>query len=511
MQGSALFLNRAEPFCARPALLIACGISFDFMHPQTIKEIVGEISAALVNRNLGAILQLEPHSLAIDFRSRDKDYLFLSVDPALPRIYLISRPQRQLEKQSRALSAFGQAVRSNLAGSKLLAVHKDEQERIVRLSFRGDEETGETHQHVLVAQLTGRSANLLLLDEEGIVLHTLRSLKGEGQQVGTEYAPPPTAAQESPIESTLQKGSFASLSAAADAFYQDLEANRAFDAQAAGARARLRQEIARLKKLRRHLESDLAGHGEPEQHKRLGDLLLANIATAERQGNQVRVTDFYAVGSPIIEIEVDEHTTLQDEAGRFFALYSKAKRAKQQIAVRIKESDEKLEELKRLETVLEEIVVARDDVALTKLIQQSAKKKGLAAPKKEQLAEKIPGVRRYLSSDGYEVLVGRGAKDNDHLTFRVARAYDLWLHSADYPGSHVIVRNPKRQEVPHRTLIEAAQLAAKFSQAGSDAKVNVHHTQRKFVSKIKGGAPGLVRLSSFKTITVQPAESIERI
>jgi predicted ribosome quality control (RQC) complex YloA/Tae2 family protein len=75
----------------------------------------------------------------------------------------------------------------------------------------------------------------------------------------------------------------------------------------------------------------------------------------------------------------------------------------------------------------------------------------------------------------------------------------------------VVVQNPKRQEVPHRTLIEAAQLAAKFSQAGSDAKVNVHHTQRKFVSRIKGAAPGLVRLASFKTITVQPGEPIERI
>ena len=168
--------------------------------------------------------------------------------------------------------------------------------------------------------------------------------------------------------------------------------------------------------------------------------------------------------------------------------------------------------MKCQEVALAEIVAARDAVALTRLIQQqSPKKKGLASSKKEQAAEKIPGTRRYLSSDGYEILVGRAAKDNDYLTFRVARPYDLWLHAADYPGSHVIVQNPKRQEVPHRTLIEAAQLAAKFSQAGSDAKVNVHHTQRKFVSRIKGAAPGLVRLSSFRTITVAPREDIARL
>ena len=123
---------------------------------------------------------------------------------------------------------------------------------------------------------------------------------------------------------------------------------------------------------------------------------------------------------------------------------------------------------------------------------------------------KIPGVRIYRSSDGYEILVGRGARDNDNLTFRVARPNDLWLHSADYPGSHVVVRREQRKEIPQRTVIEAAQLAARFSQASNDSKVVVHYTPRKFLSKPKGSAPGLVRMSSFKTILVEPKETLKR-
>lgn len=482
------------------------------MHSQTINEIVNELTEALIGRTVGAILQLDPLSLAIDFRSRDQDYLFLSADPAAPRIYLISRPQRQLEKQACALSTFGQAIRSSLAGSKLLAAHQDKEERVVRLSFRREEETGETHERVLIAQLTGRSANLLLLDEHHTVLHHLRSLRGGGQQVNAQYSPPPRHVEEISSEPALERNSFPSLSAAADAFYQNFEADRTFDIKAASVRASLRHEMARLVKLRTHLADDLAGHGNPERHKRLGDLLLANIATAERKGNETRLTDFYAAGLPTIAIEVDEHATLPDEAGRYFARYRKARRAQQQIAVRLQESGERLAELQHQELALDEIAAARDDLALTNLVRQrTPKKTGLASQKQAQAAEKIPGVRRYLSSDGYEILVGRGAQDNDHLTFRVGRPYDLWLHAADYPGSHVIVQNPKRRDVPHRTLIEAAQLAAKFSQAGKDAKVNVHHTQRKFVSRIKGGAPGLVRLASFKTITVPPGEPVQRI
>jgi len=85
------------------------------------------------------------------------------------------------------------------------------------------------------------------------------------------------------------------------------------------------------------------------------------------------------------------------------------------------------------------------------------------------------------------------------------------LHAADYPGSHVVVRNTSRKEIPHRTLIEAAQLAAYFSRAKKDPKVTVHYTQRKFLSKPKGAAPGLVQLLRFKSITVAPAEVAQRV
>lgn len=481
------------------------------MHPQTISEIVEELRATLIGRSVGVILQTGPLSLAIDFRSRDKQYLFLSVEPAHPRLYLITRPQRELEKQSLALTAFGQAVRSNLAGSHFISVEKDRHERVVRFRFRREQETGQLIERVLIAQLTGRSANLLLLDEHDIVLRSLRSLKGEGQQADSEYAPPPAQTDESHVETALAKGSFPSVSAAADAFYQHLDADQAFDAKVASVRSRLRQELTRLRKLQQHLQGDLADHGDPDEYKRLGDLLLANLATATRQGNLTTLSDFFAEGAPTIEIEIEEQSSLPEEAGRYFARYRKAKRARQQILARLTESEARMAAVARLQALLEEAAAGRDDAILATLTERQSVKQRTAPSQNKKMAEKIPGTRRYLSSDGYEILVGRAAKDNDHLTFRVARPYDLWLHAADYPGSHVVVQNPKRQVIPHRTLIEAAQLAAKFSHAGHDAKVNVHHTQRKYVSKIKGGAPGLVRLSSFKTITVQPAESIERI
>ena len=135
--------------------------------------------------------------------------------------------------------------------------------------------------------------------------------------------------------------------------------------------------------------------------------------------------------------------------------------------------------------------------------QESTSKSKPASPR-------IPGTRRYVSSDGWEILVGRTSQDNDFLTFKIAKPNDLWLHAGDYGGSHVVVRNPTKKEVPHRTLIEAAQLAAFFSQARKNSKADVHYTERKFVSKPKGAKPGLVRLQRFKNITVEPKEAAER-
>ena len=99
--------------------------------------------------------------------------------------------------------------------------------------------------------------------------------------------------------------------------------------------------------------------------------------------------------------------------------------------------------------------------------------------------------RRFKSTDGYEIVVGRNDRDNDALTFRVAKPNDIWLHAADYPGSHAIIRNPTREAPPHRTITEAAELAAFYSQAKREGKAAVHYAQKKFVSKPPRSKPGL--------------------
>ena len=489
---------------------------------QTLTEIVAEIEPLLLGRAPGKLFQLSPLSLVIDFRLRDEGYLLISVEPALPRMYLVKRRVRDLERQSVALTQFAQALRKELSDTTMRSLRKDPDDRIVRFRFSGEDDLGNIKESTLIAQLTGRSANLFLIDRQGVITHQVRPGKGAGQRLGEVYRQP-SAANIRP--STTGDGKLpgqkarsdriATASELADAYFSSLLVEHAFDNRAGAARAELRKKITHQKRLLKQLEQDLASHADAEQQKRLGDLLLANLSTARRDGKRVVLIDYFADDASPIEIEIDEQLTLQEEASRRFALYSRSKRAVLQIATRIEAIRTQLDVLDSQYEALKKIIVERSEAALEKFLALSAPR-ALSVPPasaggRRKPEKKIPGTRRYISSDGFEILVGRAAHDNDYLTFKVAKPNDLWLHAADYGGSHVVVRNATRQDLPHRTIIEAAQIAAQFSQARKDPKVDVHYTQRKFVSKPKGSAPGLVRLLRFKNITVEPKETAERV
>ena len=481
------------------------------MDVKSITEVVREIEPLLRGRSPGKIFQLAVTALAIDFGLREQGFLFLSAEPADARLHLIKRRVRDLEKQSHPLNQFALALRKELAGSKVLSVNADTSDRIVRFKFGGEDELGKAVSRTLVAQLTGRSANLLLLDANDTVMHTLRPAHVARQRPGDSYATPQAArsaakAEPDELVALIRSQRFKSTSEAADFFYTKLAEEKQRAARLLATRSGLRKKIAQQRKLLKQLNADLQSHANAEEQKRIGDLLLANLSTAQRHGNRLTLIDYFSDEAGTVEIELDQSTSLPQAAAQRFARYSRSKRAKKQIAQRIKLANE---ELRRLLT--EEQLLDQNQANATAPPEGGLGSPSSAVTRATKATRRIPGTRRYVSADDLEILVGRTAQDNDHLTFKIAKPNDLWLHAADYGGSHVVVRNANRKPVPQQTLIEAAQLAAFFSQAKKEAKVDVHYTERKFVSKIKGGKPGLVRLQRFKNITVEPKEVARRI
>lgn len=277
---------------------------------------------------------------------------------------------------------------------------------------------------------------------------------------------------------------------------------------ATAVRRRAAAKIRKHEKLISNLRSDLEKHGDPETWKRNGDLLLAN-PNAKRQGRHFIVTDYFSEGTPTVEIESDPRESLTEAAENYFRQYTKARNGVAMIDERMAAVQKDLATARSDLERVDRAIADGDEEFLKARIEPP--RKPIAVTRKKKVDTEFKGARRFMSTDGFEILVGKKAADNDFLTFRVARSLDTWMHAADYPGSHVVIRNAGRKDIPDRTLIEAAQLAAFYSDARDKPKAAVNYTLKKFVNKPKRSAPGLVSLSGFKTLLVEPKVPVEII
>ncbi|MDQ3634132.1 MAG: NFACT family protein [Acidobacteriota bacterium] len=471
------------------------------MNESTLKIISAELSDQLIGQKFGKIFPILKLRLAVDFRLRDGNYLFISVEPNSPRIYLIKRKLKELEKQSSGQPSFVSFLRKRLANSVLQNIEKIVSERIIKLFFLARNEIGEEENYTLAVQLTGRSSNLFLLDKNDFILDSLRETHGVGQEIATRYRFPEKSNLQTKDEESFPKGEFQTLSEALDDFYFQKDKQQRFQSIAQSAKGKINKELKKQKRLKKKLNQDLENHGDAEKWKRFGDLLLANLSTAERVGEKVVVIDYFDENTPKVEIEVDVNNSLTEAAEKYFKRYTKARNAKKEISKRLQIVEKEISKLEIKQQKLIQAIEQKDLETIESFIGKRTQQK----LKKGKISANTTSVtREFISSDGFEILVGKRSKDNDYLTFRIAKSLDTWLHAADYPGSHVVIRNPNRQEIPKKTLLEAAQLAAFYSKAKDEAKAAVHYTQKKFVNKPKGAAAGLVSLASFKTILVEP-------
>ena len=470
------------------------------MDDKTLEAVTVELQGVLPGRKFGKIFPLSRRSFALDLRLAESRYLFVAAEPGNPRLYLIQRRLKELEQSSENPHPFHLFLRKRLGSSTILAVDKLPNERVVSVRFTGSNDVGEPIVSILLFQLTGKSSNVFVLDDREYILSSLVEKDTDGQRIGEKYSPPlrpKSQKAEDPSRDVIGPLG-ASVSAALDQKYQQLAEENRFKSRAENERQAIQREQAKRHKLIRKLRTDLESHGDAEKWKRYGDLILANLSNAKRKGDKVVVTDYFQEEVPEIEIEVDADIPLTDAAQKYFRRYTKAQNAAIEIAKRIRAIEVELASLDKKQAELERAIADRDETYFV----QPEKSKTFKSKKEKP---KFSGTRQFMSSDGFQILVGKRAVDNDQLTFHIAGPVDLWLHAADYSGSHVVVRNPNRKEIPHRTLIEAAQLAAFYSSGKSQPKAAVNYTQKKFVNKPRGVPAGLVRLASFKTIMVEPS------
>ena len=280
-----------------------------------------------------------------------------------------------------------------------------------------------------------------------------------------------------------------------------LEARRrglSFDRRRRSALGEVRRRIRRLEQLEVNLAQDLGRLADETDLRREAEALLAMATPLEAGASEVVVPDPYENGRELV-LAVDPKLGGFQNAERRFDKARRAERARQQITLRGREAASALEEGRRHEARLLE---ARDGRELEDVAPEIP-----SGPRAEPGAS--AGPRHYLTSRGLSILVGRSARENQHLTFRVARPEDLWFHAREAPGSHVVLRDNEGR-AGAGDLREAAEVAAFFSEARQQPKVDVHATRRKHVRPARGG-PGRVFIGHSETLRVVPRDPEGRL
>jgi|AGTN01.1.fsa_nt_gi Predicted RNA-binding protein homologous to eukaryotic snRNP len=556
-----------------------------------VKEIKEEITGCKVDK----VHQPQPDTIVLALRTPGRNpRLLISAGAADSRMYLTE----QKYENPKAPPMFCMFLRKHLTGARIAGVAQTGLERVVSISLETKDELGLPRHMTLIAELMGKYSNVMLLDERGVIMDSMRHvteaqsrvrsvlpglaygqprsdklnpltisratlaemlgqrrgkgmrgylsqiLQGVSSQTADEilfrympqgYAPQPREEERladvikgffgepprptmysrcgvpfffAPLEyaSVAADGisHFESVNALIDRFY--------FRLREIAMLTRKRESLGRivgklLEKLGSLLEKQLFAveqARQAEQLKNFGDLVTANIYRIRRGQSALAAQDF-ATGEDVA-VPLDVRLSPSANAQRYYKKYNKLKSGMDMAAERMRKTQDAIAFLESVQASLDacetpgELAEVEYELSKTGFIKAAAAT--LVRP-----AEKPSSPHRFVSTDGITFYAGKNNRQNDELTMRTAQPDDIWLHTKDVPGSHVLITGVKG-EVPESTLLEAAVIAATLSRAGASSRVAVDYAPRRNVRKPNGARPGMVVYEGYRTAVVTPDKAL---
>ncbi len=249
-----------------------------------------------------------------------------------------------------------------------------------------------------------------------------------------------------------------------------------------------------------------------EKLKLYGELITANMYAIPRNTDSVRLLNYYSEDDSSIDVPLDPNLLPSENAQRYFRKYAKAKSTYAYTTRQLKDSQNEMEYLESVLQLLDNCTALKE---MDEVRQELTEQGYMILKKKSQKSGKRPGLKKdtitpplhFRSSDGFDIYVGKNNKQNDYLTLKFSQSNDLWLHTKDIPGSHVIIKR-NGQNIPESSIEEAACLAAWHSKASMSSNVAVDYTAVKNVSKPSGAKPGMVIYVNYKTAIVTPDRAL---
>lgn len=404
----------------------------------------------------------------------------------------INETKRKIPKNDKPLR-FMEFLKSKIRGAKILRAEQIELQRIIRFDLLHDNEN-----YIMYVRLWSNAGNVILCDLEGNILDTMFRRPQKGEVTGGVFTLPESKKDDKvwPIRdfSELEenfKDTFNSFSfnEKVDIWYSEyaksLSRQSLLEQAEKWYTMRKSRQLAALEKLKQKRKAfSLA-----KQKKHQGDLILSNASNITCDSNFIECTDFETGAT--VRIKIDPKKSAHENAAIYYEEYKKESSGFEQLEDEINLSEQKL---KALDDAYNKMLSEKNPVRIEQLLRKDSKPK-------QQEKKKHPGLDYTI--DGWYILVGRDANENDELLRHHVKGSDMWMHVRDFSGGYVFIKYRAGKTIPLEILLDAGNLAVYYSKARSSQKADLYYTQVKYLRRAKNGPKGLVLPTHEKNIHIQ--------
>ncbi|MFQ5480330.1 MAG: NFACT family protein [Thermodesulfobacteriota bacterium] len=490
------------------------------MGPDLIEKVVAELKEAITGGILSKITQPEARSIVLRvFIRGNTQSLLLCTNAPNERLHLTQKKMLNPMSPPR----FCALLRSRIGNAVIKEITKIPGERIVEilLETRRDEGDGEREKKIkkfrLRLELTGRSANIILLNEEGTVVDALRHFRLD---VSPRAVMPGILLSELPPREEADHGESGKVEALPNKdegetwneftarYYSELTGDEGIEAYRRELKRVIEGAVKKARKLVKNLEGDREKAEANVGLNHYGELILPNMGSIRRGATEALLMDYTVTPPAEVAVPLDKKLGPRENAELYFKKSKKARRALEILAERIPECEGELQYVQSLGYDLQNCETLEDFEEIeAALIKHRYMRRREGREKGETRKSAASPVKRKKSSEGITLLLGKNARGNDQIVKKESSKGDIWLHAKDVAGSHVLIKTGGRAIADYpATLSEAAALAAWHSKARSETKAEVLYTDVKHVSKPAHAKPGQVMVREFKVILVEPGE-----
>jgi len=470
------------------------------MKLDLIKDVVAELAESLAEAKVSKIYQPAPDLLIFKlWNGRETLRLLISTETTRSRLHLTEQNWLNPHQPPR----FCQLLRARI--SRIISLHIINDDRIVQFNC-----TGAQGDCQLLVELTGKSSNLLLLDDSGMIIDVLKRISGEDRErqilPGEKYFFPSKMVPEQKTEKELppQQELNCSWNQTVEKLYSGVETTENKEDFYRKLQLTIARQVKKLQKRLKSIQNDLQKQQNFASDRQMGELLLANLHSMRPGMEKIDLQNYYLQPPEPITIALNPLLKPQQNAEKYFKRYKKGRRGEEHSHRRLQETRTELEWLGQLDYQLKDTVKNSD----IEEIAQELRDVGLLKEKnrlhtKRTLQPSKP--HEATSPSGFKIFWGRNNRQNDEISTKILKNGDYWFHVQHAPGAHVAMKIGNTKITPdNEDLNYAASIAAGYSKSRNDTNVEVMVAEAKFVHKPKGCRPGLVNVLQYKTLTVKP-------